>query len=169
MKNDGMRIKHPKLRGEWAELRFMTRAAEHGLCVTKPWGETARYDFAVEHGGHFVRVQVKSTMFVDRGGYSCSVRGCSGPYEGDPFDYLAVYLIPEDLWYIIPAEKVRGQGSVALYPRLKKSKYEKYREAWGLLTSAVVECIEACARTFPDRNGALRYVTADLCSIQRSF
>jgi hypothetical protein len=96
MKNDGMRIKHPKLRSEWAELRFMTRAAEYGLCVTKPWGETARYDFAVEHEGHFVRVQVKSTMFVDRGGYSCSVRGCSGPYEGDPFDYLAVYLIPED-------------------------------------------------------------------------
>ncbi len=44
MKNRGMKIKHPKLRGEWAELRFMTRAAEHGLCVTKPWGETARYD-----------------------------------------------------------------------------------------------------------------------------
>src|SRR5207244_4751345 len=33
---------------------FMTRAAEHGLCVTKPWGETARDDFAVEHEGHFV-------------------------------------------------------------------------------------------------------------------
>jgi hypothetical protein len=162
MKNNGMRIKHPKLRGEWAELRFMTRAAEHGLCVTKPWGETARYDFAVEHEGHFVRVQVKSTMFVDRGGYSCSVRGCSGPYEGDPFDFLAVYLIPEDLWYIIPAEKVRGQGSVALYPRLRKSKYEKYREAWGLLKrdptfaqrrrkhgapeeEGMVEGIEACA------------------------
>jgi hypothetical protein len=86
-------------------------------------------------------------MFVDRGGYSCSVRGCSGPYEGDPFDYLAVYLIPEDLWYIIPAERVRGQGSVALYPRLRRSKYEEYREAWGLLKSAVVDCIEACAGT----------------------
>jgi len=34
MKNKGMKIKHPKLRGEWAELRFMTRAAKHGLCVT---------------------------------------------------------------------------------------------------------------------------------------
>ncbi len=47
MKNRGMKIKHPKLRGEWAELRFMTRAAEHGLCVTKPWGETARYDLVI--------------------------------------------------------------------------------------------------------------------------
>ena len=83
-----MKIKHPKLRGEWAELRFMARAAEHGLQVTKPWGETARYNFVVEHAGTFVRVQVKSTGFVDRGGYSCSARGCRGPYEGDPFDFL---------------------------------------------------------------------------------
>ena len=145
MKNKGMKIKHPKLRGEWAELRFMTRAAEHGLCVTKPWGETARYDFAVEHEGHFVRVQVKSTMFKDRGGYSCTVRGCRGPYEGDPFDFLAAYLIPVDMWYIIPAERFSGQGSIALYPQLKKSKYGPYKEAWHLLRGSVVDRIEACA------------------------
>ena len=46
MTNDGAgaKIKHPKLRGEWAELCFMVRAAEKGLQVSKPWGETARYD-----------------------------------------------------------------------------------------------------------------------------
>ena len=120
MTNHGAKIKHPKLRGEWAELCFMVRAAEHGLQVSKPWGETAHYDFAVEHDGHFVRVQVKSTMFKDRGGYSCSVRGCRGPYEGDPFDFVAAYLILENLWYIIPAEMIRGQGSIAVYPKLKK-------------------------------------------------
>ncbi|HEV7217588.1 MAG TPA: hypothetical protein VGN39_01855, partial [Terriglobales bacterium] len=47
--------------------------------------------------------------------------------------YLAVYLIPEDLWYIIPAGKVRGRGSVALYPQLKRSKYKAYEEAWHLM------------------------------------
>jgi hypothetical protein len=78
MKNNGMKIKHPKLRGEWAELRFMTREAEHGLCVTKPWGETARYDFAVEHEAHFVRVQVKSTMFKDRGATPARCAGAGG-------------------------------------------------------------------------------------------
>src|SRR5579862_2848714 len=147
MKNNGMKIKHPKLRGEWAEMRFMARAAEEGLCVTKPFGEMARYDFAVEYKGSFARVQVKSTMFVDRGGYSCSVRGWSGPYEGDPFDFLAVYVIPEDVWYIIPAVKFHMQGSIALYPRLKKSKYGSYKEAWQLLRP-VVDRIEACAEGF---------------------
>jgi len=110
MKNNGMKIKHPKRRGEWAELRFMTRAAEEGLQVSKPYGEMARYDFIVEHGARCARVQVKSTMFKDRGGYSCSVRGCRGPYEGDPFDFLAAYLIPEDLKICGTSFRLRSFG-----------------------------------------------------------
>jgi hypothetical protein len=144
MTKDGMKIKHPKLRGEWAELCFMVRAAELGLQVSKPWGETAHYDFVVEGDGQFNRVQVKSTMFVDRGGYSCSVRGASGPYEKDAFDYAAVFLIPEEIWYIIPEKEIEGQGSVAVYPHLKRSKYGKYREAWDLLGARVGVSIQAC-------------------------
>jgi PD-(D/E)XK endonuclease len=148
MKNNGAGIKHPKLRGEWAELCFMVRAAENGLLVNKPWGETAHYDFVVESEKHFVRVQVKSTTFKDRGGYSCTVRGCRGPYIGDVFDFVAAYLIPEDLWYIIPAEMIRGQGSVAVYPQLRCSKYAPYREAWHLLrgvaSEATIASIQAC-------------------------
>jgi len=59
--------------------------------------------------------------------------GAGGPYVGDPFDFVAAYLIPEDVWYIIPAGKFEGQGSIGLYPRLKKSKYGRYKEAWHLL------------------------------------
>jgi hypothetical protein len=133
MKNRGMGIKHPKVRGEWVELRFMMRALELGLHLNKPWGEVMPYDLAVEDAGQFMRVQVKSTMFKDRGGYSCTVRGSDGPYEGDPFEYLAAYVFQEDLWYIIPAELVVGQGSIALYPKLKGAKYGPYKEAWHLL------------------------------------
>jgi len=154
MKNRGTKIKHAKKRGEWAELCFMARAAERGLGLSKPWGETASYDFAVEHEGKFVRVQVKSTMFKDRGGYSCSVRGSRGPYRGNAFDFLAVYLIPEDIWYIVPAEKVRGQGSIALYPKLQGSKYERYKEAWELLQGESgegrIERIMACVEEWPE-------------------
>jgi len=136
MKRRGMNIKHPKLRGEWVELWFMLRAIELKLHLNKPWGEVMPYDFVVEHRGRFVRVQVKSTMFKDRGGYSCTVRGSDGPYEGDPFDYLAAYIFQEDVWYIIPAELVVGQGSIALYPKLKGAKYGPYKEAWHLLRGA---------------------------------
>jgi len=48
------------------------------------------------------------------------------------------------VWYIIPAEKFRGQGSIALYPRLKKSKYGEFKEAWHLLREGRVERIQAC-------------------------
>jgi len=68
----------------------MARAAENGLQVSKPWGETARYDFVVEGAGRFARVQVKSTMFKDRGGYSCSVRGARGPYAAFSIQHSAV-------------------------------------------------------------------------------
>ncbi|HEY1800615.1 MAG TPA: group I intron-associated PD-(D/E)XK endonuclease [Terriglobales bacterium] len=128
-----MKIKHPKRRGEWAELRFMARAAEHGLQMTKPWSDSAHYDFVVENGGRFVRVQVKSTMHKDRRGYSCTVRGGCGLYKRDAFDFVAAYLIPEDLWYIIPAKKIFGRGSVTLYPKLVRSKLDCYKEAWHLL------------------------------------
>jgi hypothetical protein len=47
-----------------------------------------------------------------------------------------------------PAEKIQGQGSIALYPRLKKSKYGRYKEAWRLLRGKKrggwVDRIEAC-------------------------
>ena len=57
---------------------------------------------------------------------------------------MAAYLIPENLWYIIPEEMIRRQGSIAVYPRLKKSKYGRYREAWHLVGASGVE-IQACA------------------------
>ena len=63
MMSPGRLIRHPKARGEWAELRFMTRASELGLRVTKPWGDNAPYDLAIEANGRFLRVQVKGTRF----------------------------------------------------------------------------------------------------------
>ncbi len=128
----------------------MTRAAEHGLSTTRPWGEMTRYDFVVEYEGHFSWVQVKSTMFLDRGGYVVTVRGWRGKYTGDPFDFVAAYLIPLDLWYILPVESFKMQGTVGIYPQLKKSKYGQYREAWHLLRGGpgMVAGIEACAEEF---------------------
>jgi HEPN domain-containing protein len=145
-----VKIKHPKLRGEWAEMRFMAKAAENGLQVAKPYGEMARYDFAVEHEGQFARVQVKSTISMHGRGYACTMRGWRSPYGRNAFDYVAVYLILEDLWYIIPAKNIRARWTLGLYPNLKNARYEPYREAWYLLRgesarSGRVRSIEACA------------------------
>jgi hypothetical protein len=140
MNERSMKIKQPKRRGEWVELRFMAAAAEHDLHVTKPWGDSAQYDFILEHNGRFLRIQVKSTQFRDEGAYPCAVHG-SGQraYPDDAFDFLAVYVLPEDLWYIIPAHAFRGQASVCLRPGRAESKYGKYLANWDLMKGESVE------------------------------
>lgn len=43
-----------KERREWAELCFMARAADRGLNVSKPHGDSASYDVGVEQNGRFL-------------------------------------------------------------------------------------------------------------------
>ena len=37
----------------------MAKAAKFGLRISKPWGESTRYDMVIETGGRFLRVQIK--------------------------------------------------------------------------------------------------------------
>ena len=217
--NPGIQIKNSKRRGEWAEMRFMTRAAERGLTVSKPWGDSAAYDFTVEHRGRLLRVQIKSTLRIVRGVYrchlpkSCGSKGCgaascggascgagapnrekrkegkgncgadtavrenhptsvlsgAGPfasrmirrsrrtpclakspeaqrgilsttacaceiYPPSPFDFLACYVIPLDLWYIFPHDAISHlRGHISLSPHRPPHKYAPYQEAWHLV------------------------------------
>lgn len=141
MTNQGKDIKHPKVRGEWAEMRFMARAAENGLVVTKPWGESTQYDFAVECEGRFLKVQVKSTVHLIGNSYIFKCHGSQQtPYAKGDFDFLAGYVIPLDLWYIIPAEAaMTGKGNLCVTPGSAKTRYEGYREAWHLLQGPTAE------------------------------
>jgi hypothetical protein len=123
-----------KLRGEWAEMRFMVCATENGLQVSKPWGDSRSYDFVVGRPRHFVAVQVKSTIFeLEEEGWMCTVCSSGKPYPPGSFDFLAAYVVFEDAWYIIPEEEIRGMRTVSLHTKCNKSKYEKYREGWELL------------------------------------
>jgi hypothetical protein len=55
-------IRDNKKRGEWAELVFAARAAENGLPVSKPSGESRSFGYVVGHPGKFVAVQMKCTI-----------------------------------------------------------------------------------------------------------
>jgi hypothetical protein len=136
MTNKGIDIKQPKLRGEWAELRFMARAAEFGLRVSKPFGDSARYDVTIEHDGQFVRVQVKSTMSKHWNSYACDLRTTTSVanYCKGEIDFIAAYVIPADVWYITPVEvAAKASCNLTLSPHLPDSKYAPYQEAWHLL------------------------------------
>jgi len=142
MKMRGKWIKSCKERGESAELCFMARAAEHGLRVSKPYGDSASYDVGVEQAGRILKVQVKSTIYRRRGSESYSLK-VHGPrrqlYRKGTIDFFAVYLIPADTWYIIPFRKLGRNFSLHITVGSKRQKYEKYREAWGLLREKAEE------------------------------
>jgi hypothetical protein len=137
-------IKHPKKRGEWVELHFMARAASHGFTISKPWGDCARFDFIVSWRKVLHRIQVKSTLkrSTSRPGYVCHTASRSGHprqgsgrgYSAKEIDFFAFYVIPEDIWYIVPVTEVRRvRWAVYLNPQNRKSRYFRFKENWGLL------------------------------------
>ena len=135
--------RHPKLRGEWAEIQFLARASEHGLHVSKPYGDCLPYDFIVEHGGRMLRVQVKSTSARNPrcASYKCWIRSPRQPrYPDDALDIIAAYVIPEAVWYIIPYRELSNSSSISLDPCSQRNLYRKYKEAWDvLLTESLSE------------------------------
>jgi hypothetical protein len=128
-----MSIRHAKQRGEWAELRFITRAIELGFRVTKPWGDSSPYDVATEHRGRFLRIQVKCTIFHRGNSYKCHLDSNGVPYSPRDIDIIAALIIPTDNWYILPIRATHRQSDILLTPNSPRTKYESYKEAWHLL------------------------------------
>ena len=134
-----------KHRGHLAEFAFMRKAASLGFAVAQPYGESERYDLVVRVQNIFWRVQVKSVLArtpsrryyrvkTSVGGGS---RGPATTYSTTEIDFLAAYIFQEDLWYIFPAAVIEGRTCVCLAPGSKRSKYEKYCEAWKLMNPAI--------------------------------
>ena len=148
--NDWDRFGNFKQRGEWVELQFMAKAALHHFAISKPWGDTQSYDVGVECGPNFLRVQVKSTTYRVGAGYLCQFKPNHekiSDYSLEEIDLFAAYVIPEDVWYLIPAVLLLGRRRrtmamlCPLRPPAKKASYsyERYREAWTLLTRSRAE------------------------------
>jgi len=131
-----------KERGEWVELQFMARAVRLGFKVSKPWGDSSAYDVGIECGERILRVQVKSTDCRTEYGYLCQFKpnAHTKPYTLKQIDFFAAYVIPEDVWYLIPAKilvGLEGKKALTLLPENPKTPeryaHECYREAWKLL------------------------------------
>ncbi len=142
LNSSGTDIRKPKERGEWAELRFMAKAAELGFKLSKPWGDSAPFDVVLWQGHHFVRIQVKSTMCKARarkphhqqGAYTANLRRISARrYRKSDFDFVVVYVIPLDIWYILPSRVATSRTAVRVVPGDKRNPYERYNGAWHLL------------------------------------
>jgi hypothetical protein len=133
----------PKQLGEIAEAEFIAKAVGMGFVVAKPWGDSESYDFIVNPRRSFVfwRVQVKSAHTVGADG-GCSFRAHDHnmrSYSSENIDALVAYARPMNAWYVMPVRVVEQLKSLMLYPESRKlrSRFERWREAWGVLRKAV--------------------------------
>ena len=134
---------HTKDRGDLAEMQFMVAVSSRGLVVAKPYGDNEKYDLIVDAGWRRLwRVQVKSTAarhhrgFAVRASWRTSHHQIS--YKPSQVDFIAVTIVGEGIWYLIPVRALAGRLTIHLYPfgsrRGSRNGFEKYRGAWDLLS-----------------------------------
>ncbi len=130
-----------KIAGEVAELVFWERAVRMGHVVSKPYGDSAAFDFVVGSSPQLIRVQVRSTHTANpRGRYSVDadhiVNGNNRPLTKQEIDLLAAYILPEDIWYFIPVEAFSPHKNLHFYLRATRKTgdlWRQYRENWWRL------------------------------------
>src|SRR5580658_7236849 len=130
----------PKRMGELSELDFLRKAMGMGMIVSKPWGDSYRYDFVCDAGGQLWRAQVRSTedRFGARGyAVHASVyvgRKIVGLTKKD-IDVLIGYIVSRDIWYVVPVEAFVPRKNLWFYPdgSKKGAMFEKWREAWWVM------------------------------------
>jgi long-subunit fatty acid transport protein len=96
-----------KRNGEISEAAFLHKAVSLGFKVTKPWGDSERYDFVVDSGKRLWRVQVKCTSALHAGGYHIQpIHYVYGKkkvvYTAEEIDVLAAHVVPLNVWYLVP-------------------------------------------------------------------
>lgn len=146
-----------KRRGELSELAFFYKAASLGFGVAKPWGDSERYDFILDSGQRLWRVQVKSGGYHKNRRYG--LHGMCGNrqqtvYTAAEIDIFVTYLIPIDVWYVIPVEKIQNKWLLFFpYGGARFGHYEQYREAWSLMAP---QTADASFLSTDPQNGRVR-------------
>ena len=147
----------------------MCRASALGFTVSKPYGETAAYDFIVDAGGFISRVQVRSVSHMWGGAYRVSAEARTG--GEDLGKGSAVFVVAQeslelsraaprpDLLRAI-AERTRG-NELSLEPRLwrevkvldpevvevdRRRNLELWDNGWALAAAVALFAIEWAVR-----------------------
>jgi hypothetical protein len=125
--------------GERGELAFLSKASSLGFDLSLPYGQGLRYDFVVDGGRNLWRVQVKTTEHMLNGLYLVGIHHRANRkahnYTESEIDFVAVYILPEQTWYILPVREVTEHRSLLFRPKgyARRDPYAHYREAWHLL------------------------------------
>jgi hypothetical protein len=117
--------------GAIAESRFVTECLErdfepHLPTTPMPW------DFIVTCPAGTLKVQIKSTnrkTSTNTYAVNCSSQN---NFMCDTLDVVGCYVMPEDIWWMIPRKEIKGLGvKLNILPE-SKSKHKKYQENWSI-------------------------------------
>ena len=125
------------------EADFLTNCLLQELQVAQPLGKYDPYDRLVGKLRPCWRVQVKTSGNLSRHkAYHVGLarrprkRGvrCTAVYTPQEIDFFAIYLVPEDTWYIVPIEITDGRlVNIQAHDHPKRGPWLPYLEAWHLL------------------------------------
>lgn len=122
------------IQGFLGEHRFIEEATLNDLDVSKPVMTNLMFDLiSTNRSNVHYKIQVKSCSLIHENGcckIKTSTRGYN--YRSTDVDFFAIYIIPLDVWYIIPHEHVPCKLST-FYPSEEKCKYHKWKNRWDLL------------------------------------
>lgn len=121
--------------GDISEVEFLLTALKNSITSCVPWGEKP-YEVITDYKNNIKKVQVKSTNSLREDNYyQIGLRKKNGElkYQRGDFDIIAVHIIPEYTWYIIPFDEIENKTSLYFTPLGVNSPFKKYIEAWGLL------------------------------------
>jgi hypothetical protein len=122
-----------KRMGEAVEAAFLAQVCKLRIPVCKPWGDSERYDFVVDWGKGFWRVQVKGGSCLEKSNYKVGAGGAGQRFTKEDMDFVVAHIVPEDVWYVVPIEIAEGLSTLWFNPRSTGARFEKYREAWCFL------------------------------------
>ena len=119
-----------------SELLFRYECIKRDIIPSIPdLDDGAGFDCVTSYENKLYKIQVKSTTTKKGYGYKVScAKGSKNKqrYTKDHCDFIAVYIVTRDLWYLIPIDKVNSI-TITLFPDKLNHKYSKYNSAWWLL------------------------------------
>ena len=121
-----------KEKGEFVESKFMALALEKEFIVSVPFGDSSNYDFVLGFEDKLIRVQIKSIFSKQENKDRYMTKMGWGKYKV-PYigvDVVVVFVVPEDTWYIIPFDCIRGVNCCVYPHRESDGIYEQFKNAW---------------------------------------
>jgi hypothetical protein len=127
---------NPRKQGDRGEFSAMEWLDSRGLPIWIPLGHSPDADLLTEIDGRLVRIQVKTSTFIQNGRFVVSLKTCGGNrswtgvvkrFSAERCDWLFVLVADGRRWFI-PADVVDGTTAIVL----GGPKYAEYQVESGL-------------------------------------